>query len=748
MVSALLALLVASPVQSASLTLAADTYLDRKVAEGNGGREALLVGGIDKPILIRFPELGTRVGAGKRVRSARLVFSLAVPRSPQLAAVGRMLVPWNEGGYQMEQYSGSNVPKSAGSATWDSAGYAKWERPGAAGRSDAAPVSGVSGSASTETYTLSGLESAVQDMIDVPTENFGLRLMFENSVAFFSADSLGSGPVLELELEDKPATNVDLQVVSCYPLEVNLASPPQEGSAVKWRAEVKNLGTVAATGLKVTVTEEGSSPSILSIDGDAPASPGMRMFEFTAKWRKAANDPARGSFTFRISCENDEANLSNNGTRVYQGGVPLIVTNASAEDVQSAVTDLNERVFPFSKFGAWPTGCIERVFVAYQNPNDALLVSVEGSVQKSILKKLTCLPSALLRPYATDPPKVDGLTAAGFVAEVGQAGLLPDTRDDVLIPRALAIPGRSTVSGGFSEIPMTEHKMLSRTETTILNTLVGRKRELPWEMTPNSIFIRVFTGEGPPPVGTKLDVYQLIGGAFGSQPVFSAQLGADGMALMTGRASTSIGKTNPFGDVAKDGSNGWLLAVVRSGDMADSVWIPVWQLWDEYARGNQAAAFIELRVQLLNLQIDRSVNLALGKLATDARGRFPAELAALTDGKNETSVSLGDEGDGYFIDLDLGRDRSLAEISLVFDGPVWKQFRILTYKTSQSAQDAIVWSEEANGPSNPKLTKTEDGKSMLSYLARPVRSRYVRIVPLSRESVKLCEIKVVPAGPN
>ncbi len=746
MLAALFAVFVGPPVQSASLTLAADTYVDRKVENGNAGREPLLIGGIDKAILVRYPELGLNVGAGKRVKSARLVFTVARPGTPQIASVGRLLRPWNEGGFRMDQFGATNAPKSEGSATWKSAGYGEWERDGAAGRNDAEPVSNVLGGSQPETYVLSGLEAAVQAMIDRPTENFGLRLAFSNSVAFFSADSVGSGPILELEFEDKAPSNVDLQVVACYPLEIDLANPPQNGAAVKWRADVRNLGSVAATGLKVTIAEEGAEAVAQAVDLDIPPSPGMRQFEFSAKWRRSINDPARGSFTFRIDCDNGEANLSNNGVRVFQSGMPLLVSNAPEEDVLSAVFDLNERVFPFSKFGAWPTGCVERVFAIKFPTSAAKTVSVEGSVARSILKALTSLPDSLLRPYATDAPKVDGLTSAIWMSDVGQVGLLPDTRDDVLIPRALAVPGRSTSPGGFAEIPMMERRLLSRAEVTILNAMIGKDRALPWDMTSSAVFFRVFTGEGPPPAGTKLDVYQLIGGAFGSQPVFSATLGADGAALMTGRPSTTIGKPNPFGDVSKDGSNGWLLAVVRSGEMADTVWVPVWQLWEEYARGNQAAAFVELRVQLLNVDIDRSINLAQGRLASDAKGRFPAELAVLTDGKNETSLVLGEEGQGYWIDIDLGRDRSLAEVSLVFDGPVWRQFRIVTYKTAQSPSEAVVWSEESNGPGNPKIGKTEDGKTVLSYMARPVRSRYLRIVPISREAVRLAEIRVVPSS--
>ena len=84
MISALLALSLAGQQQTVTLTLAADTFLDRKSPEVNVGREPLLESGIDKPILMSFPELGRNVGAGKRVRSARLVFTVARPGAQAL----------------------------------------------------------------------------------------------------------------------------------------------------------------------------------------------------------------------------------------------------------------------------------------------------------------------------------------------------------------------------------------------------------------------------------------------------------------------------------------------------------------------------------------------------------------------------------------------------------------------------------------------------------------------------------------
>jgi hypothetical protein len=452
----------------------------------------------------------------------------------------------------------------------------------------------------------------------------------------------------------------------------------------------------------------------------------------------------------RVMPDEGDRNLSDNGLTVYLGSLKVAVAGAEWDKALAAVSDLNERVFPFSKFGAWPMGCTERLqLVTDAGGADVVARVVDGDVRRAILRAVTGLPDALLRPFSSQAPRVNGSQATGFVTDAGQAGLFPDTRDDVIVPQALAIPDRTSTALIFGDLAMNEHKMLSRSETTIINTLTGKRgaeRKLPWSLTPSSVFFRVLTPDGIPTSGARLDVYQLVGGAFGSQPVFSAQMGPDGSALMTPRPGGAFGKANPYGDLQSDGSNGWLLAVVTANETTHSTWIPVWQLWDEAVRGNSAAAFIELRVQLASGVLARGENMALNRLVTDLKGRFPAELSALVDGKDETSVGFGKEQEGYWIEIDLGRDRQIGEVSLVFDGPVWKQFRILTYKTAQSPDEGQVWSEEANGPANPGLRTTEDGKSVLSYLAKSVRSRFVRIVPFSGEDVKLSEIKVVPIG--
>ncbi|MCH8979775.1 MAG: discoidin domain-containing protein [Armatimonadetes bacterium] len=730
----------------------ADTYIDRKSPGVNFGRSPLLFGGAGRAILLRFPELGLTDGAGRRVHSASLVLTMATPLTASLESIGRTLRPWGEGGWTADDFQGEAPPVPVGAATWNRARAGKdglrWDRSGAAGRNDAEPIGSAFLSPGEEELVIGGLGSAVQQMIDDPGSNFGFRLEFESSVAFFSADSLARPPTLLVTYADaQMQASPDLQIVACEPIGLDLASPPKDGDPVKWTVTVRNVGDVSSKAQTISWTDAANKQQMTSLTlqigaGETAAT------TVTVPWAARAEGRPAQPFTLRVVAAEGELNPSDNGATVYMDALTIALPGVEPGDALAVVTNLNEIVFPFSKFGAWPEGCLERLRIVQAQADANIVVQTGGDdLRRDVLMAVTGLPARLLGPFEGPPPRVSGITAPGFLSDPGQLGLLPDSRDDLIVSQVFPIPDRTSTARVLGEVPLREHGLLSRSETTVLNLMLGKTgadRTLPWNLTPSMVIFTVRTPDGVAPKGARLDVYQLIGGAFGARPVFSGQIGTDGRVLMPSQPGGSLGKSNPYGDLRPDGSNAWLLAVVRSSGVAHSTWLPVWQLWDEYARGNTAAAFIELRVQLSSGPLDRSQNLATGKVATDAKGRFPAELNAAIDGSTETALPLDREGDGYWLEIDLGRDRQIGEIALVFDGPVWKRFRILTYKTAQSPEAALVWAEEANGPAHPQTETTPDGKTVLIYRSQTVRSRFIRIVPLSQEAVHLAEIQVVP----
>ena len=729
-----------------------DSYVDGAASTSNFGRGPFLSAGRSKAIFVRFPQLGRSIGAGRRVLSANLEMTLVNIANVRLRSVSRVLKPWGEGGTWSRDYENGNKPQLDGGATWQDAqagpGRLKWGGGGGSRDSDGEPLSNVTATLVEGVVVLSGLERAVQRMVDDPQSNFGFRITFESRIDFFSADSFAPGPTLNIEFADAQMQAApDLAIVSCEPAGFNPQSPPKKGSNVTWMVRFVNNGDVMTESQQLTWSYAGKTTGSRAFSMKIGAGEAAEL-TFTLPWEDPSPNRGRQAINVRVFATEGDLRPSDNGITVYMGALAVAVPGVDPATASAALQNLNEAVFPFSKFSASPKGCLERLRYVHDPAQAHVVVQTDGEdLITDVLKALTGLPDAMLRPFSGSPPVVTGLTAPGYLAASGQIGLLPDTRDDILVPRPMPIPDRSAKTRLFMAPPMREHRLLSRTETTILNSLIGKpssERELPWHMTTSAIFFKVISSEGVVPVGARLDVFQLVGGAFGSQPVFSAMIESSGIVLMPSRPSGAFGRNNPFGNLSKDGSNSWLLAVVRQGSSAYSSWIPVWQLWDEYARGNTAGGFVEVRVNLVAGSLDRGTNLALNKLVTDSKSRFPAQLMSIVDGKTESSLELSQLGEGYWLEIDLGRDRQIGEIGLVFDGPVWKEFRIVTFKTAQSPDVAQVWAEEDNGPGNPEIETTDDGRTVLRYRSKSVRSRFIRIYPLSGEDVKLAEVLVVP----
>ena len=60
------------------------------------------------------------------------------------------------------------------------------------------------------------------------------------------------------------------------------------------------------------------------------------------------------------------------------------------------------------------------------------------------------------------------------------------------------------------------------------------------------------------------------------------------------------------------------------------------------------------------------------KVASDSAGDEPAKLAAATDGDPATAAVLP-EAPGSWVEIDLGRDRTLGEIALRPGAAFWKR---------------------------------------------------------------------------
>jgi hypothetical protein len=162
-------------------------------------------------------------------------------------------------------------------------------------------------------------------------------------------------------------------------------------------------------------------------------------------------------------------------------------------------------------------------------------------------------------------------------------------------------------------------------------------------------------------------------------------------------------------------------------------------LVEEGLRGPAAAASVELRIPSLDAEIDREVNLAEGKTVEDSLGRFPAQLSGLIDGNTATSVVMPG-AEGGWIEIDLGRERPVAEIEIQHEDGIWRAFNIAYYGTSQTPAAAQNWIQERES-----ALRSSGGKSV--YKGNLTLMRYVRLLPLSGKAVKIKEVVIRTGTP-
>ena len=154
-------------VEKVSLKIAADTVIDRQSPDANAGREPVLKVGDGRVLLIRFPELGTRYGAGKRVKSAVLTLSLAGSTAHALVSVNKILKPWEEGGVFKQAFDDAVSVTPIGDATWNSAmkGVLNWGKPGVRGEDDYELLPEIKSTSTDGRIVFTGLERAVQSFV-------------------------------------------------------------------------------------------------------------------------------------------------------------------------------------------------------------------------------------------------------------------------------------------------------------------------------------------------------------------------------------------------------------------------------------------------------------------------------------------------------------------------------------------------------------------------------------------------------
>jgi hypothetical protein len=136
-----------------------------------------------------------------------------------------------------------------------------------------------------------------------------------------------------------------------------------------------------------------------------------------------------------------------------------------------------------------------------------------------------------------------------------------------------------------------------------------------------------------------------------------------------------------------------------------------------------------MRFNLPGAPVDMATDLAAERLVSDSAGSAATALAALNDGNPATLAKLGSKK-GDWVEIDLGRDRTVAEIDVLGQPKeMWERFDLLVYGTGQRVGDATIWAREQDwGWTASNRRDLVSGVPSVAYRGRPLRVRYIRIV--------------------
>ncbi len=776
-----------------------DTYIDGSAPDQIFGGEPILAVGPSKTLLIRFGDLNRVLGSTRRIRKATLVLTMAGGDTPALKTVDKILVPWGSGPYftigallKQAASHASDDPKPVNqkpviprlAATWrhrlSGEGGATWQQAGANGAQDSETIKEAHATVGDKEVAVTGLTAALQEMADHPNTNFGFGLQFQTACEFYSSRAAIGHPRLELELDSIPtASGPDLSVTSIQRITASGANP-KDGEDVTYTAHIKNVGTGNATGFKGQ-WYVNDRPTTEVDKPEAIASGVETVVSMHKPYRLDKTDHRTQYIEFRITPRGQDSVSGNNALKVYENAktidvqvpaelannVPLnLVGSTAVEDwVQEQVRVFNDTYAAQSRFSFAPDGVKERISIQHILIGDAKAtdgahadgVAVVPASEKLWLSSdnafFRSIGLAIGIPDYTSMSFPAGnrvqLKFGDKVVARASTDLYPgvvgfgDTRNESALagPISLVYEPYKPLTSGM--LPILPSGLLSATDVALLNGNVEHVAE-PLTM-PKTSLIKATDLVGHPLGNAQLDFFQSKDGVIpDGPPTFSASTSSSqGTAILPTR-----GGFGPFGKLSPDGSNGTFLIRATANGATEWGWLKAWQLIDMASRGNTMAGVIEVRFDLPSAPLDSSVDLARDRIITDSTNILPAKIGTLVSGTADKEVTLGGKK-GDWVEIDLGRDRTIGEISLLGGvGAFWPQFDIMVYGTGQNAADAAPWAHELNwnwtSSNRRDLVGTDPNIVSVAYRSLSVRIRFIRIVNRSSFPGKLSGIKVIP----
>lgn len=709
----------------------ADTFLDRSMADRNFGREAVLAAGEGRAILLKFPRLALSAGPGMRVARARLVLTVQTGAPSDAVTLSRLRRPWAEG---ESRISGPRpdpaAPRPSFEATWRQAisgrGGLNWAEPGAGAALDGSRIAEakvtVEQVEGRRQLVIEGLESAVQALVDDPAGDFGFRLETPTEVLFHS----GEHPVLRPRLD---VVWSRAEAVSGPDLVVG----PVVRRGSRYVAHVLNAGDQPAPPSRLQWSQDGVDSGELPVPGMAPGA--KAEIELPGGLRPEA-DPREKPVRLRALAAGDQ-NPGNGSVTVYLGGLPVRIQGAgatNAAELAQAAAEMNEWVIPFSRQGALPAGPRERIRWTTEEEAEAVVATIEEAADKpadqrrlDVLRSLSRALTPLDLTWAAPPGRPE-------LAERGQLGWLPDTRDETFRVRSLPLPPLGWDPLEQQQVAFLPTGLLGRAEAALLHNLVGKRgpeRAVPLATLPASALIEVYDSTGAILNRSDAELRAVNAqGQVAETPFWRGTTGREGQfSLRFAGSPLALGEAK------------WAELRVTARQTSASTWISVLDLWDWIGRQAGATALLESRVMLPGGPINSATNLAVGRLLRDAADRTPAELERIIDGQLGTGLQIPP---GAWVEVDLGRDRAIGEVQLAVAGVPPSQVSLDVYKTGSRPSDAVAWFTSPDAAWLWALEPAQNGVRTATVRGSLTQSRYLRVVNRSQSPMDLRELRIFP----
>lgn len=735
-----------SVVAGQSYWAVTDTYLDSTDADKPKGGLFTLEGGKGKTILIKFGDLEHAIPSGAKISKATLYLSPSSSDKPEFGWAGVLKSPWSEGP------STGRVPITTPikfAATWrqSRSGLTDWQQVGATGPEDATPIANTAMEMTDKEIAITGLGPAVQAMRDRWVENHGFALFFAGKSEFYSAQAKAGKPrlLVEYTVDAKP-TGADLSV--------QWLTRTGTGADSTYQATVKNVGSAPASPFSaqwITGEKAGGKFQV-----SKTLAPGEETVITLGKAFRANNTDHRAQrLALRVYPEGVEANSNNDCVEIYEDAIPVFLSGAKidADGVQADFRRLNEIYFAESRFSFAPDGVLERVRLVPDRESAEVVVEIAGvKGELDILRRVVTALTGLASIDSTQKYAIEGQEIPIVDPFAGLSGF-GDTRNESLVLSGIPMPAVPVGSLLIDNLPIEPTGLLNGTEVAALNLSLGKKgneRQGILFGMPATIILRATDLTGKPLDGAELSFFQPDGLTISEAPFKTILTQEKGTVILENRDVNGGNggglydlKRNLFGNLKADGSNGTILVRAQINGEVEWSSLKAWQLADFYRRGNKDAAIIDVRFNTPSGAIDRTSNLAKGKLTSDIAKSLPAQLTALVDDDLSTQANLGGNV-GDWVEVDLGRDRPIGEVQIVLkEGGMPAKFDILAYATGQNPPQFDSWVKDLNSTwTNQNRGKKEGDARLIAYRGPMTRSRFIRIVNRSGGTAKIAEVRV------